>query len=499
MSLLKKVVSLREKSDPDHEKPFLEHLEDLRTMIFRIVVTLIISMVLCFVFQKQLLDVLRRPIDQVWQKQIEKTLPDEDQAPRAVSVEEWEKAKKIEQAASKLAGDDRRAFYMSLADKDLAFHARCVSLLRAAKALPNDKQEGFIRQLKLDEELTEQVLALNELNPGTEVGERGNLKMMSSLKPTETFMLSMKLSFIAGILLALPLLLYFVLQFVLPGLHDNERKALWPALVIGSGLFLVGVCFAYFIVLPRALTFFTEWSEGLEVTNDWRIGWYISFATNFTLLFGVAFELPVVVMIFVKLGLLSYDLMARTRRYAIVAIFVLAAVITPTPDVMTLCLMALPMLFLYECCIWLAWLDRKKQRERETQEAKEHQEWLARRAAELRDAEHDEQGEDTTLAGDAHDDHEDPHRVDQYERDHLDHDLHHYDPYHDDDPEDYNWDEHYDELHGDSDGENDPSGPQDELNKAKEEKSDEGPEKGDVPKDDSKAEDEPDDKPKSDN
>ncbi len=457
MNLLKKVISLRENSsDSEEEKPFLEHLEDLRKMIFRIVITLLVSMVLCFAFQEQLLSVLRKPIDDVWEKQIQKTLPTDKQAPKAVTAEQWEKAKKIEQAAAKLAEEDRQAFYAAIDDEDLAFHARCVSLLRAAKALPDDKQEDFIRKLKLDEELTKQVLALIELDPKTDLNTKGNSKDMTSLKPTETFMLSMKLSFIAGILLALPLLLFFILQFVLPGLHENERKAMWPALAIGSGLFLSGVCFAYFIVLPRALTFFVEWSERIGVVNDWRIGWYISFATNFTLLFGVAFELPVVVMLFVKLGILSYDIMARTRRYAIVAIFVLAAFITPTPDIMTLCLMALPMILLYECCIWLAWLDRRKQRERDAQEAKEHEEWLQRRAKERLEAaekgEDGEENEDTTLAGDPYHDHyEDPYREDQYERDHLDHDVHEYDPYHDDHPEDYNWDEDHEQFHHDAD------------------------------------------------
>lgn len=456
MNLLKKVISLRESnSDPEQEKPFLEHLEDLRKMIFRIVITLLVSMILCFTFQKQLLAVLRKPIEDVWAKQVQSTLPREDDAPRAVSAEQWEQAKKIEQAAAQLADADREAFYGSLDDAELAFHARCVAILRAAKALPYEKQEDFIRKLKLDEELTEQVLALNELNPDIQIAGRGDLKMMSSLKPTETFMLSMKLSFIAGILLALPLLLFYILQFVLPGLHDNERKAMWPALAIGSGLFLSGVCFAYFIVLPRALTFFVEWSERIGVVNDWRIGWYISFATNFTLLFGVAFELPVVVMLFVKLGILSYDIMARTRRYAIVAIFVLAAFITPTPDIMTLCLMALPMILLYECCIWLAFLDRKKQRERDAQEAKEHEQWLARKAQERREAAKKAESEldqdDTTLAGDPYHEHyQDPYGEDEYERDHLHHDVHEYDPHHDDHPEDYNWDTEYDQFHQDA-------------------------------------------------
>jgi hypothetical protein len=136
-------------------------------------------------------------------------------------------------------------------------------------------------------------------------------------------------------------------------------------------LFIAGVLFAYFLVLPKALLFFYDWSGDLGVSNDWRIGEYITFATQFVLLFGLSFELPVVVMVLVKLGLLSYETMSRTRSYAILAIYVAAALITPTPDIMTLNLMALPMLVLYEICIWLAWLDRKKAREAEAREEEE--------------------------------------------------------------------------------------------------------------------------------
>lgn len=156
------------------------------------------------------------------------------------------------------------------------------------------------------------------------------------------------------------------------------RKILWPAMVVGFGLFLCGALFAYFVVLPRALEFFYGWSDGLGVSNDWRIGEYISFATRFTLLFGLSFELPVVVMVLVKLGLLSHDTMSSTRMYAVLAIFVIAALITPTPDAFTLLLMALPMIALYELCIWLAWLDRRRLRIEEEREAREAEErrWL---------------------------------------------------------------------------------------------------------------------------
>ncbi len=382
MYLLKKVFELREKAHPDHEKPFLDHLEDLRVMITRVVITLLVSMIVCFTFQKQLMEILRAPAEKVMVTKQMETMPDEGKHPGITvpTVGVWDEAKNVEHIAAGLDEAQRIRFFELLGNAEMEFHARSVTLLRAAKALPEDKRKEFIKSLGEDEAMSRQVTALLDSDPDVEPSSDSNIRMMSALKPTETFVLSMKLAFFAGVVLAFPLLLMFVLQFVLPGLHEAERKVLWPAMAVGFGLFISGVLFAYFFVLPRALLFFYEWSGDLGVSNDWRIGEYITFATQFTLLFGLSFELPVVVMVLVKLGLLSYDTMAKTRSYAIVAIFITAAVITPTPDIMTLLLMALPMLILYEICIWLAWFDRKKARiaeELEEEELKKRrQQWM---------------------------------------------------------------------------------------------------------------------------
>jgi len=405
MFLLKKVFQLREKAHPDHEKPFLDHLEDLRVTVTRIVITLLISMVVCFSFQEKLMEVLRRPVEKVWITQLQQKLPqDKETAPKPLSVETWEEAKSIERAAAGLPDTERAAFYASLGNEDLVFHARAAGLLRALLVLPEKQRETFLNAVEVSPDLRLQVKALLVTAPSSEVDNRGNLKLMSALKPTETFMLSMKLSFFAGIVVSFPLLLMYILQFVLPGLHNNEKRVMWPSMLIGFGLFIAGVCFAYFVVLPRALDFFYNWSGKLGVSNDWRIGEYITFATQFTLLFGLSFELPVIVMVLVKLGLLSYETMSNTRSYAILAIFVIAALITPTPDAMTLILMALPMVILYELCIWLAWFDRKKNRRKEEEEAREEEERRLRRLA-ISDSQPDV--EDVVEHGDSgwHDDH----------------------------------------------------------------------------------------------
>ena len=374
MFLLNKVIQLREKSSPEQEKPFLEHLEDLRKMLFRVVITLLIAVLGCFGFQKTLMEILRRPVEQVWIGSQEQKLPQQDSgAPKPVSVETWEQAKTLERAVAGLPESAREGFYARLGD-DMAFHVKSVSLLRAAKSLPEASRKEFLDGLGIDDAMRRQVDALLLTGPGTEPEQRGNLRMMSALKPTESFMLSMKLALYAGVIVSFPLLLFFVLQFVLPGLHAHEKRVMWPAMAVGFGLFLSGVFFAYFEVLPRALAFFQAWGDDLGVSNDWRIGDYISFATQFTLLFGLSFELPVVVMVLVKLGLLSYETMAKTRSHAVVAIFIAAAIITPTPDIPTMLLMAGPMVLLYEICIWLAWFDRRKNRMREEEEAREDEE-----------------------------------------------------------------------------------------------------------------------------
>lgn len=425
MYLLKKAIQLRESSHPDHEKPFLEHLEDLRTMITRVVITLVVAMLACFIFNQRIMEFFRQPVDQVIYTQIKATLPED--APRPLTVERWGQARKVEHAAMNLLPDQRDYFYRALGDDTVVFHAKSISLLRAAMVLPEAKRELFVNALPDTDEFKKQVKALLKSKPNTDSDAQGNLKMMSALKPTEGFMLSMKLSFVAGIVVSFPLLLLFILQFVLPGLHSHEKRVLWPAMSVGFGLFLCGTAFAYYLVLPKTLLFFYQWSGDMGISNDWRIGEYISFATQFTLLFGASFELPVVVMVFVKLGMLTYETMSKTRSYAIVAIFIAAAVLTPTPDIPTMCLMAAPMIILYEICIWLAFFDRKKARIRAEEEARERAERMLRIEEERNaamDADH-AQEEDPHAHNDYHDYH------DNY-RDHHDH---HDDGWHADHPE----------------------------------------------------------------
>lgn len=177
---------------------------------------------------------------------------------------------------------------------------------------------------------------------------------------TDPLTIAFQLAFYAGIVLTFPLLLFFLAQFVLPALTQREKKYLVPAIAVGFGLFLTGVSFCYFFVLPQTLGFFFGFAKSLEWTPTWTVRDYFSFVTQITLAFGLAFEMPVAVLALVYFGVVSFQLLNRTRPFAIIIILCLAVVIAPTPDVLTFLSLGAPMCLLYEICIWLAWLVERR-------------------------------------------------------------------------------------------------------------------------------------------
>ena len=425
MFFLKKMFQMRDKVNPEAEKPFLDHLEDLRVTVTRIVITLLISTLVCFVYKEKLMEIIKRPVEQTWVTKQESRLPqDKDYN---ITLEQWEKALTYADVSPALrfySPETDAKFWELQEDKNLYRLTKAAVIYRAARELPEDQQEEFLNAVpEKDADVRSLAADVLESKPISELNQEGNLRMMGAFKVTETFMLTMKLSFFAGIVISFPLLLYFLLQFILPGMKEEERKALWPALAIGFGLFLGGVFFSYFFVLPKVLNFFYDWSQSMGITNDWRIGYYISFATTFVLIFGLAFELPVVVMTLVHLGILSFSVMNNTRSYAVLAIVIIAALITPTPDIPTLMLLAGPMYILYEICIWLSWFyERKKKRE----EAKEEKEYMSKLLA---DPDHDHEDHDMTEGddeGDFHDPHYDEDNYKEFPGEHQDPDT--YDP-----------------------------------------------------------------------
>ena len=189
--------------------------------------------------------------------------------------------------------------------------------------------------------------------------------------------ISFQLAFYAGIVLSFPFLIYFAGQFILPALTPPEKKAMLPAVGIGFGLFLTGVVLGYYLVLPATLRFFFRDAQSLDWTPTWTVRDYFSFVTQLCVGFGAAFELPVIVLVLVRLGVLSVALLRRTRAYAFVLIFVAAAFLAPTPDAVSMAMMGGPMYLLYEICILVAWL--MEQKEEEGSRRARAEEWLARK------------------------------------------------------------------------------------------------------------------------
>lgn len=183
---------------------------------------------------------------------------------------------------------------------------------------------------------------------------------LQSLGVADSMTVSLELSFYAGLVFSFPIIIFLLAQFLFPALKPTERKILIPVSIFGLFLFLTGVLFAYFVVLPGTLDFFFKDAKSMHWIPTWTVREYYSFTTQFLIAFGVAFEMPMVVLALVKLGFLTAAKLRKTRSAAIIIIFAVAAFVTPSPDLVTYLLMGGPMVVLYEICIWLArWVEPK--------------------------------------------------------------------------------------------------------------------------------------------
>jgi sec-independent protein translocase protein TatC len=176
---------------------------------------------------------------------------------------------------------------------------------------------------------------------------------LQALKPTESLGNYMKVALLSGLVLAMPVIVYQIGRFVMPGLTKKERRYLL-LLVPGATLcFVTGVAFAYFVMLPSAINFLQTFMADI-IEQQWAIGEYLSFVTSLLFWIGVAFELPLFVYFLAKLGIVDAQMLSKNRKYAIVAIAVLAAVITPTVDPFNMALVMGPLIVLYEIGVLLA-------------------------------------------------------------------------------------------------------------------------------------------------
>ena len=176
---------------------------------------------------------------------------------------------------------------------------------------------------------------------------------------TEAFFSEIKVAIAAGVFFTCPFIFYQIWRFIAPGLSGSEKKLVLPFVSCATLFFLGGAYFCYRIVLPVAFKYFVEQYNTMGVLPAIRIGEYFTFFFRMILAFGITFELPVFTFFLVRLGFWNYRLMISSFRYALIGIFVLAAMLTPTPDIINQSLLALPMLVLYVASIGVAYIWHK--------------------------------------------------------------------------------------------------------------------------------------------
>ncbi len=304
-------------------KSFLEHLEDLRWVLMKCVATVAVTFMACLLGSPTLVKVLTHPL-------------------KKANIHNSEKIGSL----TLVFGTNRIGSFSLDTNNASIFGTN-----RVLEIAPIQIGTNLVLSLQA---------APDQKLPPTV----GNGVDLVNLGPASAFMLAFQMAIYGGIALASPFLFYFIGQFVFPALKMKEKKYSYLGLAIGILLFTTGVCFCYFALMPVALNAAVQYSEWMGFhASEWRAEEYVTFVSKFLLGMGLGFELPVVLLVLVKIGVLDYQKLAGFRRYMIVVCLILGAVLT-TPEVVTQILMAVPLYFLYEVSIWIAWYWERKERKR---------------------------------------------------------------------------------------------------------------------------------------
>lgn len=184
--------------------------------------------------------------------------------------------------------------------------------------------------------------------------ETGHLAL---LQPTEGFVVRLKVAFVSGLFLSSPFWLAQVWGFISPGLYKNEKRIIYPVIAVSALAFLIGAAFGYWI-LPYAVIYFRSFALA-DMTVNWSLGKYLDFSLRLLVAFGLIFELPLVVYLLAKLGVVTPKQLKKYRRHVVVGVVIAAGLITP-PDIFTMIVLAVPLIILYEIGILMASIGGKR-------------------------------------------------------------------------------------------------------------------------------------------
>lgn len=193
--------------------------------------------------------------------------------------------------------------------------------------------------------------------------------ILGTLEVTGGFNLAMLVALWTGLLISLPFILWFLGQFIFPGLHDHERRIVRRSIGFAGGLFAFGVYIGYRFCLPAAFTAMIWFNDWMGIPAQWRINSYLSFTLQLLAAFGLVFELPIVLLILGKLGIIKSDLLRSKRRHAIVILLAIAMILTPA-DVVSMLIMGVPLVVLYEICIWMIVVEERRRAARDRKAGK---------------------------------------------------------------------------------------------------------------------------------
>ena len=302
------------------------HLAELRKRLGLAVVSVIVAFIIAFVFHNSILTWITQPLNNAL-AEVGRIVESQDKATWTMQSNEENGSIELTQTPSVTAA------------------SKLQTKLEEASTIAEEKLAKILKEAALAAKELSQTLQNLEVNQTSKEPSSSFMGQITTHQVGGAFFVALKVSFFAGLLGALPFILYQLWLFIAPGLYDNEKKMVTPFVVGGSVMFFIGVIFAYYVVTPFGFQFLITFGSFLY-TPLINIEDYVGFFTKIMLGFGVAFELPVFAYFLAVLGLVTDKTLKDFFKYAVVIIFVLASLLTP-PDILTQLLMAAPLIILY--------------------------------------------------------------------------------------------------------------------------------------------------------